>query len=346
MTPACPPLRDSSPPGHRRRAVRASLVALVLVQLAGSPAFSSSEPCTDSTLCRDQLALRRGGTLAYFRTLRPDRNEAVRRAVIVVHGNRRDADRYFEHLVAAARAEERLGDTALLAPAFGTLDDERSKSELHWSSHGWKIGDKSRDATRTSSFAALDELLAQVCGLSRTSFPQIQKVAIVGHSAGGQFVNRYAAGGAGCSDRAVEVHYVVMNPSSYLYLDGRRRADGAADFEVPRGGCRGYDDYKYGLRDLNSYMERVGPDRIRQNLFTRRVYYLAGEEDTRGGSSLDTSCRANLQGSQRLARFTSYRDYSRLFDEWTGSVFATIPGIGHDGARMLMSDTTRRVLFR
>ena len=50
-------------------------------------------------------------------------------------------------------------------------------------------------------------------------FPNLKTVVVVGHSAGGQFVNRYAAGGAGCPNPLVEVRYVIMNPSSYLYVD-------------------------------------------------------------------------------------------------------------------------------
>ena len=38
--------------------------------------------------------------------------------------------------------------------------------------------------------------------------------------------------------------------------------------------------------------------------------------------------------------------YAGLFDDWSGAVFQTIPGIGHSGAEMLMSEVTRRIIFR
>jgi hypothetical protein len=171
-------------------------------------------------------------------------------------------------------------------------------------------------------------------------------VVIVGHSAGGQFVNRYLGGGSGCPNAAVEVRYLVMNPSSYLYVDGRRRVESGRPFETPRTSCHEYDDYKYGLRDLNSYMARVGPGEIRRRLFSRRSWYLAGEADTRADRNLEQGCEARLQGAHRLARHANYRDYAELFDDWTGAVFATVPGIGHSGSRMLASEAARSVIFR
>ena len=94
-------------------------------------------------------------------------------------------------------------------------------------------------------------------------------------------------------------------------------------------------------------MKAVGEARLRARLFGRPVYYLAGEDDLRlDSSSLDKSCEGNLQGPHRLARHQNYRDYSKLFEDWRGSVFLTIPSIGHQGEQMLKSETARRILFR
>jgi hypothetical protein len=189
--------------------------------------------------------------------------------VIVVHGTLRDADAYYDRLVASASAEDRLDDTLLLAPNFRTQDEDPDADEHYWSSSGWKIGHKSLDDPgRFSSFEAMNELLEQAC--SAALFPALRSVVIIGHSAGGQFVNRYAAGGAGCSNPDVEIRYVVMNPSSYLYVSALRRASGG-EFHIPAT-CPGYDDYKYGLRDLNTYMGRVGEAQLRSNLFSRATY--------------------------------------------------------------------------
>jgi pimeloyl-ACP methyl ester carboxylesterase len=334
--------------GHRLRFRIGLLIGLLAATLvAPDVARARDEPCQTSDACANSLRLASGGAVPLYRTHALTSDPEIERAVIVIHGNRRDPDRYFEALIAAARTESRLANTLLLAPHFQTAKDEPARGQHYWSSSGWKIGNRSRDAARISSFAVLDELLKTICPNDPKSLSILKKIVIVGHSAGGQFVQRYAAGGAGCANSSVEVRYVVMNPSSYLYPDGRRRADGEGPFRNHQFGCWEYDDYKYGLRDLNAYMKAVGEARLLARLFGRSVYYLAGEDDLRlDSSSLDKSCEGNLQGPQRLARHQNYRDYSKLFEDWRGSVFLTIPSIGHQGEKMLKSETARRILFR
>jgi pimeloyl-ACP methyl ester carboxylesterase len=324
--------------------IRLLLVAAAL-SLA-SPVWARSQFCTSATNCRGSLNLSTGGSIPYYRSLPLVRNDLIHRAVIVVHGNQRDADRYYDSTVASAIAAQRVRDVVVLAPNFRTVGDHPAPGEHYWSSQGWKTGDKSRDAGRISSFSVIDELLARVCPKTPGVFPNLATVVIIGHSAGGQFVSRYAAGGAGCPNHAVEVRYVVMNPSSYLYVDGRRKSAATPGFGRGTAGCQNYDEYKYGLNDLNSYMKRVGIARLRTQLFTRRTYYLAGTNDVGKGGSLDTRCEANLQGPNRLVRFENYREYKSMFKEWTGAVFILVPGVGHDGGKMLASDIARRIMFR
>ncbi len=332
--------------GMNARVMRLLLVAIALS--VASPAWARSDSCTPATRCRDALVVSTGGNVPYYRSLPLVRNELIHRAVVVVHGNRRDAGRYYDGAIAAAAAEgaQRLRDVLVLAPNFRTLEDQPAPGEHYWGSQGWKIGDRSRDPGRISSFSVMNELLAKVCSKDSALFPNLDTVVIIGHSAGGQFVSRYVAGGAGCPNKAVEVRYVIMNPSSYLYMDGRRRSAIKRRFEPVAAGCPGYDDYKYGLNDLNSYMQRVGVARLRTQLFTRRTYYLAGTMDVGTGGSLDRRCEANLQGANRLERFENYQEYASLFEGWTGAVFLSVPGIGHNGSRMLASDRARQIMFR
>lgn len=344
--------RRSHPGGHARSTiligvlVAGPLIAIAIAVWMPRSTEALADTCPSPNACRAEIRLSTGGFISYQRSLSLIRNGTVTRAVVVVHGNRRDADRYFRHTYTAAEAEGRLGDMALIAPYFRTSKDRPAPREHYWSSHGWKIGNKSRDEARVSSFAVMDELLARVCSDRPLIFPQLDTVVVVGHSAGGQFVNRYAAGGAGCPNPAVAVRYVVMNPSSYLYVDGRRRSSTESTFAIPEPGCPDYDEYKYGLQDLSAYMEDVGIERIRRQLFQRSVFYLAGTGDTTARGSLDTRCEANLQGPNRLARHANYQRYAGLFEDWTGSVFLTVPDIGHDAGKMLMSDAVRRIVFR
>jgi len=86
-------------------AIGALLIVLALLPGPSGLATGRSEPCTSSKTCRDVLALATGRHIPYYRSLPLALNENVRRAVVVVQGADRHADRYYDRLVAAARAE-------------------------------------------------------------------------------------------------------------------------------------------------------------------------------------------------------------------------------------------------
>ncbi len=286
-------------------------------------------------------------------------NSAVRTVVLVVHGSSRNACDYATYAVASASDAEELDSTLVVAPRFaaeGDLSDSDPQT-LYWadSSDGWKSGDQSLTSPldrpwTVSSFAAMDQLLSLVDDTAR--FPNLARVVVTGHSAGGQFVNRYAIGSPGLeSGGDVPVRYVVMNPSSYLYLTDQRFIDGVfrplTDEEA--AGCPGYDRYKYGMADRNEYMSTDSETTMVDRFVTRDVVYLLGEDDTDPeDDSLDTGCEAEWQGAYRLERGTRYfqallvllgpkvENHQRL---------ATVPGVGHDGHDMIDSREGQSALF-
>ena len=66
------------------------------------------------------------------------------------------------------------------------------------------------------------------------------------------------------------VDYVVAAPSSFVYLD-ENRYDSPFPFSWNEpSSCQSYNDYKYGLNDLNDYMESRGVDSIRLNYFAKK----------------------------------------------------------------------------
>ena len=143
-----------------------------------------------------------------------------------------------------------------------------------------------------SSFEVVEHLLNELRS-DRTPFPNVERLVVVGHSAGGQFVNRFAAA---VKLRANE-HAVVMNPRTYLYVDGRRRmADGT--FSIPEPAPPDYDYYRYGLQNLNGTLCRLKLGTIRNNLLHNQVHYLAGTLDVED-EELDVSEAAMLQGRHR-----------------------------------------------
>jgi len=286
-------------------------------------------------------------------------NAAVRTVVVVVHGSSRNHCDYASYTVDAASKAGTLGETLVVAPHF--LDDsditKSMSSTLYWSNGGWKDGSSSltspmRRPWTISSFEALDRLIASLTE-DRGRFPGLNRIVVAGHSAGGQFTNRYAAGTriAPAATSGIERRYVVANPSSYLYFDSARyngstlrRLTGS---EAKK--CSGYDDYKYGLQDRNKFMGAIEADALQKQYVATKVTYLLGDRDNDpNADALDTSCEAKWQGANRLERGKRYHKY--LGATFGSSIHARhgvalVPGVGHEGHKMLASRPGQTALF-
>src|SRR5512134_3613990 len=119
------------------------------------------------------------------------------------------------------------------------------------------------------------------------------------------------------------MEFVVANPSSYMYFSDERAVPGTTDqFAVPlSASSSNYNDYKYGLDDLNDYMSSIGKTQLKENYAERDVNMLLGLLDNDPNhSSLDTSRAADLQGDHRLERGKIY--FNHIVDEFG-------PGILH-----------------
>jgi hypothetical protein len=286
-------------------------------------------------------------------------NATVRRAIIVVHGTGRNSDDYYQYIVDSAKKAGALNETIILAPQFLLEEDIKDRKPgndvLFWTNDGWKQGDPSVSTSSNprsasaSSFGAVNLMMERLA--NRSTFPNLQSIVITGHSAGGQFTDRFVAGS---QEVGIQTRYVVANPSSYLYFDGKRRVAGTLNqFAIPtaqeRSNCSEYNQYKYGLERLNSYMQNVGVDRIQSQYSQRQVVYLLGEKDTDPNSdSLDKDCPAMLQGKHRFERGTIFYNY---LQQYYGSAIqnrhlkVTVPGVAHDGRAMFNSNQGIQVLF-
>jgi hypothetical protein len=192
----------------------------------------------------------------------------------------------------------------------------------------------------------VDTLVAR---LRSGTFPNLQWVIITGHSAGGQFVQRYAA----FTDidllrapNAASVKFVPANPSSYVYLNEYRFSEARNAWVVPRGKKdKDYDDYKYGLNDLDNYAKRRGAAWARIHLPMRWVELLAGTADIEHDSSFDDSREGMWQGDsryERAQRFDAFMD--RFFAPNRFSV-TPVPNVGHDHRAIYASAEARRTLY-
>ena len=268
----------------------------------------------------------------------------VTRAVIVLHGRLRDADVYYASALAAREAAGAAGAGALLVvPQFLSQVDWAGHAlpadVLHWTLEGWQGGDDALGPQPLSSFDALDAILARLG--DRARFPNLARIVVAGHSGGGQVAQRYAVlsrAGDALAQRGVAVSYVVANPSSYAYF--------TPDRPGPTTGCPGYDHWKYGMRDLPRYAAGAAPAALEAAYVARPVTYLLGARDIDPDHrALDKSCMAEAQGPFRLARGQAYRAALKARHPDLRQPLHVVPGVGHDGGRMLGSACGLAALF-
>ncbi len=292
-------------------------------------------------------------------------NENIDCAIIVVHGTDRNSDDYYQRVLNPAKLANGADQkTIIIAPQFLIETDIEgwmlSENSLYWSSGGWKIGHKSQTSSdnprpiRISSFAVVDTIIYRLA----TRNLNLTTIVVAGHSAGGQFVNRYAAGNQMeqilNSQFGIQVRYIVANPSSYVYFNAERHVAGSvSNFEIPSNSviqsCPNYNNYKYGMDNLNSYMTDVGVETLKAQYQQRSVIYLLGELDNNPNSSgLDKSCSAMLQGEHRLRRGIIYFNYLKhVFGNSIANLHNkhTITGVGHSSTGIFASDCGGYYLF-
>jgi pimeloyl-ACP methyl ester carboxylesterase len=281
---------------------------------------------------------------------------SIETLLVYIHGINRNGVDYFEYGERMLRAVNKKKETLLIAPQYADAEDldyyQLGNDFLYWKKTEWKDGhtsistDNRPQGLKISSYEVLDSLLTAI--LSSNKFPNIKKVVIVGHSAGGQFVQRYSTI-TPVPDRFTQYkfRFLVMDPSSYMYLDARRPlAD--KTFGMPdTAGCPEYNDYPKGLIKLNTYAKAIGAENIKRNLMQRDIVILLGEKDTKTDDpNLDVSCAGNLQGRFRLERGLNYVSYLSAFPEYEHKGnYNIVAGSGHNGDTMINSDEAKKWIF-
>jgi pimeloyl-ACP methyl ester carboxylesterase len=351
---------------------RGLIAVAFLFAAIGLPSFlpprAGSLAQAQTRICSTSLVLQASG--ADLRTLyctnhpldRP--NEAIDRAIIVFHGAERAAAGAYDGVRdIVVRTQGGDGKTIVIAPHFISAEDVRTiglpDDMASW--RGWAWGDLSQPSpnrpqgARVSSFTIVDALVEKLA--DKTVFPNLSRLVIVGHSAGGQFTNRYAAGSTNVrtlASRSITMRFIIANPSSYVYFTPERKVGNSQDtFAVPAAdivaSCPTYNQYGYGLEQLNNYMARTGATAIPSQYASAEVIYLLGERDTDPNhASLDKSCGAQLQGAHRLERGRVYFNYVRSHfgpSQVTGHRLIVIPGVGHAGGSMLRSSCGTKYLL-
>ncbi len=277
----------------------------------------------------------------------------VTRALIVFHGRLRNADVYFRSAQEALAAAGNIASTTLLVvPQFLADADVAAhrlpENVLRWRWGSWMAGEPARAPAAISSFAAIDAILVRLS--ERTIFPNLAHVVVAGHSGGAQLAQRYAVvvqGDRVLTKAGIKVRYVVANPSSYLYFSNDRpTADGGfAPFKT--ASCPNFNRWKYGWIGAPSYAQESSPETYEKSYVQREVIYLLGTADNDPNHpALDKSCAGEAEGPNRYARGLAYVRYMQMrHPDALNHRLSVVPGVGHDGDKMLTSSCGLAALF-
>lgn len=352
-----------------RNHFRCALVAA----LAFSPAATRAQaaPCTTSTTACEQWITFGGGparSMVYSTHSLETPNTTATRALIMVHGAGRNADHYFATATAAGFLAGALSNTVIIAPRMIAAPDMPQANEIMWpnGNDSWRSGGMSPTNPTISSFDFVDEIVHKLA--NKKVFPNLTKIVVAGHSAGGQVATRYAMVNKVHNTPGVTITYVVANPSSYAWPSAVR--------PLPTGDADPTDAYKeslgtdaekvhskftYGPFDATKvatynrwpaglenrtagYTAQMPDDQLKKQLVERPTTYLLGQVDVLPLGGFDSSPTAMAQGPTRRARGEAFFTY---VTETLGAKHNAIivPECGHNDRCMFTTDIVFPVIF-
>jgi pimeloyl-ACP methyl ester carboxylesterase len=339
---------------------------------AQNPAPALGAGCTTATpACTEFVTLGSGPARSLiYRTYSLDtRNDAIRRALIMVHGTNRNADHYFSTATAAAFLAGAIADTVVISPriasAAGNCTDKLDTNEVSWSCTGdsWRSGGSAASHPDLTSFDFVDQILRKLA--NKSTFPNLRAIVVAGHSAGGQFVARYQMANRVHDSLGVPITYVVANPSSYAWPAATRPLpadDGTPDnaklawntedvhtkfsygaFDAKD--CANYDRWPFGFQNrTGGYTAKTSDEQLKKQLVSRPTTYLFGQVDVLPLGGFDSSCSAMAQGATRRSRGEAYVKY---INEQMGAKHAVqiVSECGHNDRCVYTTDKVLPVIF-
>ncbi|MEO7217027.1 MAG: hypothetical protein ABI026_02440 [Gemmatimonadaceae bacterium] len=319
-----------------RTPILLSVAILTALPVAAHAQARGATPCTTATVsCEQWITYGKGPArsmvYATYSLNRP--NSKIMRALIMVHGALRNADHYFRTATAAGFLDGALDNTVIIAPRFAASRDEHATNEVMWPERGdtWRSGGMSPSNPTLSAFDFVDEIVRTLA--NKKVFPNLKQIVVSGHSAGGQFTNRYEMSNkVDGTLTGVRITYAVANPSSYAWPAAVRPlpvgdADPAtADKEaLGPAGEKVHTDFTYGLFDSTKvprynhwpaglenrtgYTAQMSDAQLIKQLVTRPTTYLLGQVDVLPLGGFDSSPSAMAQGPTRRARGEAFFKY-------------------------------------
>jgi len=277
----------------------------------------------------------------------------VERLIVAIHSSSYDPDFYVDIIQKIAQEVHLLQEKLLIiSPAFYRYDKTSLKDIVLWQTDPFWGNSRAlylgKEQT-LSAFEILDDMIEHI--LSSGNFPNLKQIVIFGHSAGGQFVNRYAASNTFMDRHRIPVKFLVMAPSSYVYFSDKRAYDKSREhFRTPETDDLSYDHWGYGLKKLYSFHRRhnVTAQKMTQRYPGLKIRYLVGSEDVQQSSTLDKNKEAMLQGLNRKERAVTY--YNHLKNHFGNNIkqsqdFYIIESVGHSAQGLISSERGREFIL-
>jgi len=229
-----------------------------------------------------------------------------RHLIMVFHGVGRNADAYSDH---AKVLGDRHG-AMVVAPLF----DKARFPRAAYQGAGIKKGEVPEDSAGPLAVKLVDAVRHEE---GRPGMAYL----MIGHSAGAQFLSRFAAFVPNEAKRIV-----IANPSAYVAPTREQ-------------------DLPYGFGGVSGAM---GSDEQIRRYLALPITIFLGTADT-GDKNLDKSRHANMQGANRRERglnvFRMTEALSRAKGWAFGWQLVEVPGVGHNSEKMFASDLSTKALF-
>lgn len=329
-----------------------NLLVILLFSISWLSHAQDTVPCRKD--CMQTLRLEGGDNFTVYANYPLDqKNDRINHVIVVVQGAERQAGVRFDVMARMTRREKVQGNTLVISPHFKTPNDESALEPL-WTENGWKEGaDAVYSQTPLSSFAVVDEIIRGV--LEKDLFKHVTHVTVTGHSAGGQFTQMYALTSPIVEQfLKVSFRFLVMNPSSYTYLNNERLTNGQFLYVSCEFGsiigfaelCPTYNDYKFGLENRPPYSQALNDRDLVAQYLQRKVIYALGNADSDiNDPMLNKSCAANLQGAHRYQRGKNYFAHINYMDRNHNHEMIEVSFVGHECQRMYSDANVLLALF-
>ena len=245
------------------------------------------------------------GTALDIFTYKP--NCPIKSILLVFHGNARNAKTY-------RNSVRNLGDNLCALVVAPLFDQKRFP--------GWRYqrGGIIHQSSLQKSDKWTGQLILELVAWVRKQEGQSLPYALIGHSAGSQFLSRFAA-----FTPNEATHIIMANPSTYVFADLKIKAP-------------------YGMGGI--YPSQIAESQLKRYLATP-ITILLGQEDVTD-KALNESHAALLQGRYRYDRGENVFHAAEILaqkNHWTFNwQLIVVPGVGHDAKKMFLSPLTTKAL--